>query len=106
MHVLERRSRTDEGAVQWQRVALFPCHGDPDEIAISRDGVGGVEIDPSGARQIRLHPAVRVSTANRRGAAHLRYEDVAAHETRRDADRTDGFHHEHRKVAAAAAAAL
>ena len=48
---------------------------------------------------------MRVSTANGGGSAHLWYEDVAAHETCRDADRTNGFHHEHCEVAAAAAAA-
>ena len=49
---------TDERAPQGQRVPLIPRHGHTDQIAVSDDAVGRIEVDPSGARQVRLHPAV------------------------------------------------
>ena len=59
IHASERRRRTDERAVQRQRVPLLPRHGDTNKVSIPDDAVGRIEVDPSGTRQVRLHPAVR-----------------------------------------------
>ena len=69
IHAAERRGRTDERAPQRQRVPLVPRHGHTNQVAIPDDAVGGVEVDPSGSRQVRLHPGVRCSTAD--GGARL-----------------------------------
>ena len=68
LHAAERRGRTDERAPQRQRVPLVPRHGHANEVAIPDDAVGGIEVDPSGSRQVRLHPAVRRSAADGGGA--------------------------------------
>ena len=85
-------------------VPMVPRHGDSNEIAIADNAVGGIEVDPSGSRQVRLHPAVRVPATDGSGST-LRHEDVAADEARGKADRANGFHHEHGEVPAAPAAA-
>ena len=68
------------------------------------DAVGRVEVDPSGSRQVRLHPGVRVPATDGVGST-LRHEDVPADEARSKADRANGVHHEHGEVPTAPAAA-
>ena len=69
IHAAERRGRTDERAPQRQRVPLVPRHSHANQVAIPHDAVGGIEIDPAGSRQVRLHPAVRGSTTDGGGSA-------------------------------------
>ena len=57
--------RADEAAPERQRLAVVPGDGDPNQIAVADDAVGGIEIDPAGARQIHLHPRVRRAAADR-----------------------------------------
>ena len=66
VHAAESRSGTDERAVQRQGVPMVPRHGHSNEIAISDDAVGGIEVDPSGSRQVCLHPARACSRHRRR----------------------------------------
>ena len=105
LHAAERRGRTDERAPQRQRVPLVPRHRHANQVAIPDDAVGGIEVDPARSRQVRLHPGMRRSAADRGVARSPRHEDVAADEARGEAERSNGLHHEHREVPAAAAAA-
>ena len=104
VHIAESRSRTVERPVQRHGVPMVPRHGDSNEIAIADNAVGGIEVDPPGSRQVRLHPGVRVPATNGSGST-LRHEDVTADEARSEADQANGVHHEHGEVPAAPAAA-
>src|SRR5687768_4159559 len=52
--IIGRRSAPAAG--QRNRIRRITCNRDPDEIAVPYDAVGGVELDPTGARQIDLAP--------------------------------------------------
>src|SRR5271166_3111473 len=82
-------------------------HRDADEVLAADQAIGRVELDPSGARQIHLAPGVRRSTAEaRRLVLAARHVYVAGDESSSYAEGADGLHHQHREVAAAAAAAV
>src|SRR6202011_5534269 len=92
-------------APQRQRVPRIPRDGHANEVAIAYDAVGGVEVDPSGSRQVRLHPAVRRSSTDSGGSVQLGNEDITTDKASGNTERPNGFHHEHREVPAAAALA-
>src|SRR4030088_1044333 len=66
--------RTEIGAVQRDGLARIARHRHPNEVAGADDAVGGIELDPAGARQIDLYPCMG------RAAADAAIRAVAGHE--------------------------
>ena len=102
LHADERVGGAEIGAVQRDGLARIARHRDADEVAGADDAVGGIELDPAGARQIDLHPGVGRAAADIAMGAVARDEDVSRHETRGDAEPPQRLDHEQRVVAAGA----
>src|SRR5450759_3842838 len=64
LHADEGVGGTEIGAVQRDRLAWIARHRHPDEVAGADDAVGGIELDPAGARQVDLHPGVGRAAAD------------------------------------------
>src|ERR1017187_8884673 len=58
VHAEKGGSGTGISAPQRQNLLLIPRHGNTNQIAVSDDTVRRIEIDPAGARQVRLHPGM------------------------------------------------
>src|SRR5271155_424521 len=78
IHAQEGRSLPGEGAPQRQNVSVIPSYGHPDQIAIADNAIGWIEIDPTGARQVDLHPGVRGAAARSGCIVGCRDKDVPA----------------------------
>ena len=50
--------------MQRHRLARVARHRDTDEVAGADNAVGGIELDPAGARQIDLNPGMRRAAAD------------------------------------------
>src|ERR1700691_4166420 len=74
-------------------------------MAIPDNAIGRIEINPTAAGQIGLHPSVCGSAACD-GRIAARNEDIPADETSGDAQGSRGFHHKDSEVPAASAADL
>src|ERR1700676_625444 len=85
LHADEGDGRTEIGAVQRDRLARIARHRHAHEVAGADDAVGGIELDPAGARQIDLDPGMGRAAADKTVRAIAGNEDVSRHETRGDA---------------------
>src|ERR1035441_4201125 len=75
------------GTPQGQHLIGRPRHGYANEITVADDAVGGVEVDPTGAGQIGLHPCMRVAAPCEAGT--VGHEDIAADKPRRNTPLTN-----------------
>ena len=92
--------------MQRDRLARIARHRDADEIAGADDAVGGIELDPAGARQIDLHPGMGRAAADIAMGAVAGDEQIARDEARGDAEPPQRLDHEQRVVAAGAGPGL
>src|SRR5579863_5529413 len=58
IHAQEGRGLSDKSAPQRQNMRVIPRNCDADQIAISDNAIGWIEVDPTGAGKIDLHPGV------------------------------------------------
>src|SRR4030088_1544970 len=72
--------RTEIGAVQRDGLTRIARHRHPNEVAGADDAVGGIELDPAGARQIDLYPGVGRAAANIAMGAIARDGQISRHE--------------------------
>ena len=91
------------GARQRHDVMRIARDRDPDEAAIADDRVGRIIFGPSRARQEDAHPCMRVAAADHTDAARRRI-DIARDEACGEAEAARRLDHQHRIVAARAAA--
>src|SRR6202140_1169894 len=80
LHADEGIGRTEIGAVQRDGLARIARHRNTNEIAGADDAVGGIELDPAGARQIDLDPGVGRAAADIAVRAVARDEQISRYE--------------------------
>src|SRR6202022_736429 len=100
LHADEGDGRTEIGAVQRDRLARIARHRHAYEVAGADDAVGGIELDPAGARQIALDPGVGRAAADIAVGAIAGDEQIPRYEARGDAEPPQRLDHEQRVVAA------
>src|SRR6202790_1777373 len=100
LHADEGDGRTEIGAGQRDRLARIARARHAYEVAGADDAVGGIELDPAGARQIDLDPGVGRTAADMTMGAVGRDGDVSRYEARGDAEPPQRLDHEQRVVAA------
>src|SRR6267143_4338993 len=106
VHADERFGRTEVDAMQRDRLARIARHRHANEVAGAADAVGGIELDPAGARQVDLNPGVGRAAADIAMRAIAGSGDVSRHEARGDAEPPQRLDHEQRVVAAGAGSGL
>src|SRR5467141_3056686 len=100
LHADEGIGRTKISAVQRYRLARIARHRHTNEIAGTDDAVGGIELDPAGARQIDLNPGVGRTAPDIAMRTIAWNEQIARHEARGDAEPSQRLDHEQRVVTA------
>src|SRR5579862_4431964 len=106
VHPQKRRGRARIRAPQRQHLLGVPSDRDTNQIAIADDAVGGIEVDPASAGQVRLHPRVGGSAAKRAARIGAWHVYVPADKASGQTQRTRALHHQNREIPATAAAAL
>src|SRR6266481_2414020 len=105
LHADEGVGRPEIGAMQRDRLARIAGDCDANEVAGTDDAVGRIELDPTVARQIDLHPGMGRAAADM-AIAIVGHEQIAGDEARGDAETPQCLDHEQRIVAAGAGSGL
>src|ERR1700681_120760 len=82
LHADKGVGRAEVSAMQRHRLARVARHRDTDEVAGADNAVGGIELDPAGARQIDLNPGMRRAAADIAMGAGAVDAQIARHEAR------------------------
>ena len=65
-HVAERTGWAEKAARYGHGLLRRPGHADPDQVAPGHPAIGGIELNPTSARQVDFHPGMRGATPNHR----------------------------------------
>ena len=81
-----------------QRNSLIgrPGNRHPDQVAISDDPIGRIELNPARARQVNLAPRVGRAASKPYRPVSVGHVDVSCDEPRCEAERPSSFHHKQR----------
>src|SRR5216684_1411655 len=105
-HAETVRRKSQPGAPDRYRLLRVARHRHPDKVAIADNAVGGIELDPAGARKIDLYPGMGGAAAHMAVAIALRDVEIARNEAPGETQRTHRLHHQDGEVAAGATAEL
>ena len=91
------------GTMQRYCLARIAHHRHTNEVAVTNDAIGWIEINPTGSRQIDLCPSVRVAAALIAFVVVIGDVQISGDKARSHAKGTHSFDHQHGKVTTAPA---